>query len=150
MIHYALRCAAGHGFDAWFASSTGFDTQQRDRKIECPVCATSDIVKAPMTPRIATSRGAKSEPSRDIPPAVPAAPNPAPAAAARVVAEFCRMVEAQCDYVGGSFPEEARKIHYGETDARPIYGEATRQEADSLKEEGIEVAAIPWVRKPDA
>jgi hypothetical protein len=145
MIHYALHCASGHGFEAWFASSAAFETQADAGHVTCPVCDDRHIVKAPMAPRIIHGQGE----ARQSPAPLPATPH-ATGETMKMIAEFCRSVEANCDYVGQGFPEEARKIHYGETDPRPIYGEATPTEATALKEEGIAVAALPWVKKPDA
>ena len=146
MIRYALRCGTGHGFESWFASSAAFDELARDGHVTCPVCDDTHVEKAPMAPRIGTS---SPEPLPSTP-ELPALAGPPVAEAAAMIAAFCRSVETHCDYVGGGFPEEARKIHYGETDPRPIYGEASSQQARELKEEGVEIAAIPWVRKPDA
>ncbi len=148
MILYDLTCSQRHGFEGWFASSAEFDRQAADGQIACPVCEDRAIGKAPMAPRIA--RHAR------VPASERAAPPPAPSTApsdevTKMIGEFCKSVETTHDYVGKQFPEEARKIHYGEsTPKRPIYGEATKTEAVALKEEGIEIAPVPWVKKSDA
>ena len=162
MIHYDLRCARDHIFDAWFRDSAAFDELARQRKLSCPMCGSKKVVKAPMAPRIAKSVGEPEAPA----PALAAAPEPAmPQAVAaqggprmmammegrRQMLEAVRQhVEANCDYVGANFAEEARKIHYGEVEKRGIYGEATEEEATALADEGIEVQALPWPQRSDA
>ena len=160
MIHYDLRCGAGHEFDGWFKDSAAFERQAGAGFVECPVCGGTEVSKrlmAPAIPKKGRTRG-KEVP----PPPAPAAPaGPPPTAAtqaaagpvpAQLVALLQRMrteVERNCDYVGKEFAEEARRMHQGESDRRGIYGEATEAEAEALKEEGIEVARIPWVPRAD-
>ena len=162
MIHYDLRCAKDHVFDAWFRDSAAFDELARPRKLSCPMCGSKKVVKAPMAPRIAKSVGEAEAPA----PAPAAAPEPAmPQTVAaqggprmlamlegrRQMLEALRQhVEANCDYVGPNFAEEARKIHYGEVEKRGIYGEATEEEATELADEGIEVQSLPWPQRSDA
>jgi hypothetical protein len=162
MIVYDLRCGAGHVFEAWFKSSAAFDELAAAGLVTCPHCGDVNVVKAPMAPNIATH---KAEPA-------PAAPMPAPSPGVmaravaggktavmgpamaehvqRFLAEVRNHVEANFDYVGRGFAEEARKIHYGETTPRPIYGEASPSEAEALKDEGIDFLELPLPRKPDA
>lgn len=154
MIHYQLRCSEAHEFDGWFKDSAAFDRQAKRGLVECPACGGTKVERALMAPAVAT-RDAVRVPDEVLPP-VPAAPAPAKAAAGRlpahVVAMLQRMraeVEKNCDYVGPSFAEEARKIHRGESDRRGIYGESTPDEAEALAEEGIEIAQIPWVPRAD-
>jgi hypothetical protein len=149
MILYDLTCPNQHSFEGWFSSSADFDRQSEARQVACPYCEDRGVIRAPMAPRI--GRHART-PMAERPPHTPAA---APSAAAgelgRIVNEFCREVESNADYVGKEFPEEARKIHYGETTKRrTIYGEATIKDAVELKDEGIDVTPIPWVKKSDA
>jgi len=150
MIVYELRCSAGHGFEAWFRNSDTYDQQHAAHQISCPMCGIDDVSKAPMAPRIAKSRG---EP-------VPVQNTPAPPQG-QVTSEQMRLVMSKiaelnkhiaetCDYVGKDFPEEARKIHYGEVEHHEIYGEATQDEAAELREEGIAVASVPWIRRSDS
>lgn len=138
MILYQLRCAKHHEFEAWFRDSATFDAQSRKSAVECPFCGDSKVVKAPMAPRLA--KGHASE----------AAEGQAREVAGKVIqamAKLRRHVEENCEYVGGRFPEEARRIHYGEAEERGIYGEATREEAVELKEEGVEVYPLPVPRR---
>lgn len=165
MIHYQLRCAAGHAFDGWFQDSAGFDRQAKAGLVECPHCGSTKVERALMAPAIRKSRR-KALPTPAPAPEAEAPPAPVPAtqpeaASARVaagpmpaqlVALLQRMraeVEKNCDYVGKEFAEEARKIHMGETEERGIYGEATQAEAEALAEEGIDIARLPWVPRAD-
>jgi hypothetical protein len=161
MILYELRCGAGHGFEAWFRNSDTYDLQRAADQIYCPVCGGGDVSKAPMAPRIGRSggrsRGEVAVPeSSNPPPADGAAPalSPQDHEKMRVVlskiAELNRHIADTCDYVGGAFAEEARKIHYGEVPRREIYGEASPAEAAELREEGISVASLPWLRRTDS
>lgn len=160
MIHYALRCAAGHEFDGWFKSSTSFDAQSTGGLLDCPLCGSTEVARALMAPRVNTSPAlappAPAEPTKAI--AVPAAA-PAPTSTAvtglpdqvRAVLQRIRAeVEQKCEYVGPAFPEAARRMHLGEHPARAIYGEATPDEAASLAEDGIDVTRIPWVPRADS
>jgi hypothetical protein len=167
MIRFSLRCANGHEFDSWFKDGATFDRMSGGGLVECPVCGDTHVAKALMTPAIAKPRGVKGRPeAAPLPAAAPvAAPTPAappPAEGprlaagpmpAQVLALLQRMraeVEKNCDYVGGSFAEEARRIHHGEAEARGIYGEASDDEAEALRDEGIDVARLPWVPHSDS
>ena len=129
MIAYALHCHKGHEFDGWFRDSTMFDEQARSGHLRCPSCNSVRIEKAIMAPAV---NGTKK--------------NPATANAAQVrqfATGLRKYVQENADYVGPNFAEEARKIHYGETAERHIYGEATAEEAHELIEEGLDVAPLP-------
>ncbi|WP_374300122.1 DUF1178 family protein [Ferrovibrio sp.] len=139
MIKYELKCRKDHVFEAWFYDSATYDKQAAGGKIVCPVCNSRKITKAPMAPRIGKSKGE-----------VAAAEAKEVAVAMKALRELRDHVEKNADYVGDQFAEEARKIHYGEADKRNIYGEATKEEARELTEEGIDVAMIPWVPRGDA
>jgi hypothetical protein len=133
MIVYALRCGEGHAFEGWFASGAAFDAQLVEGKLVCPMCPSRAIEKAPMAPSLSSAVGQqKSAP---------------PAEELRKMRQFMtglrKHVMESAENVGSSFPEEARKIHYGEVEPRPIYGEATVKEAVELVEEGVEVAPLP-------
>ncbi|MDE8344705.1 MAG: DUF1178 family protein [Acidocella sp.] len=153
MIHYQLRCAAGHEFDGWFASCAGFEHQAEKRLVLCPVCADTDITRALMAPSIRPkARPAAASPAA---PALPV-PGPKPTAGALLpdhlriaLRQIREEVEKRCDYVGPDFANEARRIHYGEAEARGIYGEGSESEIESLADEGIEVSHIPWVKLSD-
>jgi hypothetical protein len=150
MIHYQVQCSEGHGFDGWFASAESFDTQARRGLLQCPVCGDTKVARALMAPAVPKKgRTARPAPSTEPPRQVAVAPERMPD---HVRARLQRMraeVERHCDYVGGNFAEEARRIHAGESEARGIYGETTPEEAEALAEDGIEVARIPWVPRAD-
>jgi hypothetical protein len=153
MIVYELRCTAGHGFEAWFRNSDAYDQQHAAHQITCPVCGIGDVSKAPMAPRIARSR--EVVPVQNMPTPAQGAPGPqiSPEQMRMVmskIAELNKHIADTCDYVGKDFAEEARKIHYGEAEHREIYGEATPNEAEELREEGIAVARVPWIRRNDS
>ncbi len=139
MILFDLKCANEHVFEAWFKDSETFDHQVEGAEIACPVCGDTEIEKALMAPRLAKG-------DREI--AKKAVEHAKRYAA--FASEVRRHVEDNCDYVGPDFAEEARKIHYGETEARGIYGEANDKDAKSLDDEGIEVQRIPWAPREDA
>ena len=133
MIKYSLRCSANHQFEGWFSSSADFDRQKEEALLECPVCGSPDVEKALMAPAVRTSRrAARNEAMETI--------RKEWNAAAKKAQEH---VEKNFENVGKSFPEEARKQHYGEAKAKPIYGEATPKEVKELKDEGVSVAPVP-------
>lgn len=140
MINYSVKCRNNHQFDGWFKDSATFDKQAKAKQIECPSCGDTKVSKAPMAPRISK----KSSASRQ---ADESRANEVAQELAEAVGKIREHVEANCDYVGTEFAEEARKIHYGEADERGIYGEATVEEAKDLDDEGIDVLPLPKVRK---
>jgi hypothetical protein len=157
MIHYDLQCDAEHRFDGWFKDSGSFDRQAANGMLECPVCGDTKVVRALMTPSV-PKKGRALVPAPAQPPEKPAASPPAPVAVAgqrmpdHVRAMLMRMrqeVERNCDYVGQQFADEARRIHNGESTARGIYGEASKDDVEALAEDGIEVAQIPWLPRAD-
>jgi hypothetical protein len=135
MIRYSLRCDRDHEFEAWFRSSTDYDRAAAAGENVCPVCASTAVVKAPMAPSVA---GARKEEKMTL-----AAPDPKSRAMREALKELRKRVTENADYVGDRFAEEARKIHYQETEARGIYGEATSEEASALAEEGIAFQPLP-------
>jgi hypothetical protein len=156
MIRFSLRCDNGHEFDSWFKDGAAYDRMAAAGLVECPACGDTRVAKALMTPAIAKLRGAKGRPETSAPaqqvPATPAARAAAGPLPAQLLALLQRMraeIERSCDYVGADFAEEARRIHYGEAEARGIYGEASDEEAEALREEGIAVARLPWVPRSD-
>lgn len=135
MISFNLRCTKDHEFEGWFKDSAGFEEQIAKKKIECPICGNRKVEKALSRPNISSSRSqtaAQAEASSKM---------------REVLREFRRTIETTHEHVGDRFAEEARKIHYGESEARGIYGEATGEEAKSLADEGIAVAQIPWIEE---
>ncbi|MBM3645655.1 MAG: DUF1178 family protein [Alphaproteobacteria bacterium] len=155
MILYRLRCSAGHEFESWFRDSKTYERQERRALIGCPICGDTKVERALMAPRIGKATGAvEVEPPAAAPaPEAPAVPEAAMAAMTRRMPKELRdallkaraEVEKNCDYVGGQFAEEARKIHYGESDKRGIYGETSDAEAEALADEGIEFGRLPWI-----
>ena len=136
MILFTLRCAQGHEFEGWFRNGDGFEAQQKAGEVACPECGDTSVEKAVMAPRLARSR----ETSPPI----------SPAQFRAALLEMRRQVEANCDYVGPRFAEEARRIHYGEIDPHGIYGEATEDQSRELSDEGIKFGRIPWVAPTDS
>jgi hypothetical protein len=151
MIRYSLRCDRGHGFESWFQSSSAYESQEKRGLVNCPACGSAKVERAIMAPQIVSKQG------RDI-----AAPAPSPAPATDVTApastplmmaqerelraklkELRDHIVKNADNVGERFPNEARKMHYGDIEHRPIYGEASPDEARSLIDEGVEVSPLP-------
>jgi hypothetical protein len=135
VIVYTLVCGDGHAFEGWFKDSAAYDAQAAGGSLSCPSCGNASIQKAIMAPAVkgsATKAKGASEPT--------------PAERQKMqqfAAGFRKFVEENAEYVGRRFPEEARKIHYGQAEERGIYGESTVAEAKELIEEGIEVAPMP-------
>ena len=149
MIRYSLRCERGHAFESWFQSSSAYDSQVKRKLVTCPECGSAKVEKSIMAPQIVSRKGRASA-------------APAPAASTDVTApastplmmaqerelraklrELRDHIVKNADNVGERFPNEARKMHYGDIEHRPIYGEASPDEARSLIEEGVEVSPLP-------
>jgi hypothetical protein len=149
MIHYHLRCERGHAFESWFQSSSAYEAQEKRELVNCPICGSAKVERAIMAPQIVTRKGRESA-------------APAPAAATDVTApastpllmaqerelraklkELRDHIVKNADNVGERFPNEARKMHYGDIEHRPIYGEASPDEARALIDEGVDVAPLP-------
>lgn len=141
MIRYDLICDKGHDFDGWFSDSASYEKQAQRGFVECTVCGSNKVEKQLMAPRVGTKSNKKSESKPQRMAAVPDDPRLAQMMA--MMREVRAQVEQNAENVGDKFAEEARKIHYGETEERGIYGNATRDEAVSLIEEGIEVHPLP-------
>lgn len=139
MIRYDLVCSSGHEFDGWFSNSDAFEKQCKAGLVECPVCGKSDVSKALMAPGIP----AKSNTKTDTAAPVHNAPVPSQPELAEMIRKVREHVAENSEYVGDKFADEARKIHYEETEQRGIYGEATQKDAEDLREEGIEVHPLP-------
>ncbi len=136
MILFDLRCAQDHLFEGWFSDSEGFEAQVASGDVLCPVCGDAQIEKALMAPNLTDGKK------------VDASQNEHAANAVQMLYQMKKEVEDNCDNVGGDFAEEARKIHYGETERRNIYGNATIEEAAELEDEDIEFGALPWPDEP--
>ncbi len=163
MIRYALSCENNHQFEAWFSGSAAFDEQSSSGHVLCPVCGSTAVDKALMTPSVSTARkkeiraemvrpdadrtdkahiddGPKPDSSAPVP---VASNNAVPEEFLKAMRTIRDTVKKNADYVGQGFAEEARKIHYGESEERGIYGEASAEDVNGLKEEGIDVMPLP-------
>ena len=143
MIRYTLRCARGHQFESWFQSSSAYESQERRHLINCPSCGSAEIERAIMAPQIVSKKGRE--------PAQPAPASPVEATATESTSlmmaqerelrsklkELRDHIVKNADNVGDRFPNEARKMHYGDIEHRPIYGEASPEEARALIDEGV-------------
>lgn len=127
-----LRCAHDHRFEGWFGSDDDFESQTDRGLVSCPACGDSAISRLPTAPRLNVSAAKQGEVPVDTSVALQAA-----------WTQALRRVMAQTEDVGERFPEEARRIHYGEVEARGIRGQASREDAQALRDEGIEVVALP-------
>lgn len=143
-----LQCSHGHGFEGWFGSEDDYQSQFERGLVECPLCADKAVTRLPSAPRLNLS-GSREEvmvPSSGR----PAAPTPEQASVEALWLGAVRHVMANTEDVGERFAEEARRIHYGEVEARDIYGQATIEEAKELLEEGITVRPLPELPKLDS
>ena len=151
MIRYNLRCERGHGFESWFQSSAAYESQEKRKLVSCPACGSAKVERAIMAPQIVSKRASRAEPE---PVASSAATEAATPASTPLMMAHERELRAKikelrdhivknADNVGERFPNEARKMHYGDIEHRPIYGEASPEEARSLIEEGVEVSPLP-------
>ena len=158
MILYRLRCSQGHEFESWFKDSKTYERQEKKSLIGCAVCGDSKVARAIMAPRIGKGGGqAEVETQPALPAPVATAEQQQAeqkmAALARHMPKELREallkvraeVEKNCEHVGPKFADEARKIHYGESNKRGIYGETSDEEAEALAEEGIEFGRLPWI-----
>ena len=141
MIRYDLICEDGHEFDGWFSNSAAFDDQSRRGLVSCIHCGSTRIEKQLMAPGIPVNSNRRTEaPAR---PVLASAFDPKQEKIAQLLRELRKTVEENSEYVGEKFAEEARKIHYEETEKRGIYGETTADDAKALIEEGIEIHPLP-------
>lgn len=160
MIHYQLRCGQSHGFDGWFKDSASFEKQSRRGLIECPECGGTDVERALMSPSLTkreqlpapVAQPPVSAEATVVPPGKALEKQVAGHVPAQMLAALQRMraeVEKNCDYVGPNFADQARAMSRGEVEPKGIYGEATEEQVESLADEGISVAKIPWVPRAD-
>ncbi len=168
MIRYALACDQGHSFESWFQNSAAYDKQAKRALVTCPVCGSAKVEKAMMAPNLSSGSAEAAGPQPPGPSPAPPNPTPPPLQPAPMppmppmppknpvammspperelrqkLKELRDHITKNASYVGPRFPEEARKIHYGETEHRSIYGEASPEEAKELHEEGIEFHPLP-------
>ncbi len=166
MIVFDLKCSLDHEFEAWFRSSDHYQEQLTFDEIECPYCGSVDITKSLMAPTVGVKGNARQTRHSEIRErrdeaaaaaagdkvlggtfGVTSLPSELQEELDKVLKSVRSHVEDNCEYVGDRFPEEARKIYYGESKERGIYGEATLEESDELSEEGIDVFPLPLARK---
>lgn len=137
MIKYSLICDKEHVFEGWFGSGEDYENQRKRGFVECPSCGSNRISKALMAPNVSGTK------KKDVVPMAAMQQAQVPAEMMERLRKFKKHVESNAENVGDRFPEEARKIHYGEAEVRDIYGKASLQEAASLAEEGVDVMPIP-------
>lgn len=135
MILYRLICSRGHEFESWFRDSETYDRQAAQKAVSCPFCDSTHVSKAIMAPHVARGKEDSSRP--------PALRDESHAALRAMIQELREKIAASTEDVGARFPEEARRIHDGEAEARAIRGRASFEEAKALLEEGIEISPIP-------
>ncbi|UYV38676.1 DUF1178 family protein [Rhodobacteraceae bacterium D3-12] len=139
MICFTLKCSEGHQFESWFQSTEAYDSLKKAGHVACAVCGSADVEKAIMAPRVSTARKTQDAGAKDAGPlSAPASP------AEQALAKLKAHVEANSDYVGMEFAQEARAMHDGDAPERPIYGEARLDEAKKLIEDGVPVAPLPF------
>jgi hypothetical protein len=160
MIRYNLRCERGHAFESWFQSSAAYESQEKRKLVNCPACGSAKVERAIMAPQIVGKKGrdnrdnAKENAKENSMPAAAAATDVAAAGSTPLMMAQERELRAKlkelrdhivknADNVGERFPNEARKLHYGDIEHRPIYGEASPDEARALIDEGVEVSPLP-------
>ncbi|MBO6783948.1 MAG: DUF1178 family protein [Alphaproteobacteria bacterium] len=141
MISFNLICKNDHEFEGWFQNSADFDKQSKKKLVECPVCGDTKVEKSIMAPAVGAKsavraqRVEKAEAQKKL---------------RKMLGEVRDYVETNFDDVGDEFPDEARKIYYGESEERGIYGNATEEEARELAEEGVPVGKLPWPKRMDS
>ena len=150
MIRYNLRCDRGHAFESWFQSSSAYESQEKRKLVSCPACGSVKVERAIMAPRIV---GKKKDRAGPAPPSAASTEVAAPSSTPLMMAQERELraklkelrdhIVKNADNVGERFPNEARKMHYGDIEHRPIYGEASPEEARSLIDEGVEVSPLP-------
>jgi hypothetical protein len=138
MINFNMTCAEGHEFGGWFLNSESFEKQVKKKQIVCPTCGDTVVSKSIMAPAVA----AKSE--------IKETRKSKAAELRKMLGEVRDHIEKNFDDVGDDFPEEARRIYYGETEARDIYGNASNDEAEELADEGVPVGRVPWIKRPNS
>jgi hypothetical protein len=138
MISFNLICSKGHEFGGWFPSSDSFETQVKKKQVPCPDCGDTKVSKSIMAPTVAAKSTVKEKRKADA------------AKLRKMLGEVRDHVEKNFDDVGDEFPEEARRIYYGESEPRDIYGNASDEEAEDLADEGVPVGRLPWLKRPNS
>ena len=151
MIRYSLRCERGHAFESWFQSSAAYESQEKRKLVSCPACGSVKVERAIMAPQIVSKKGREASvpATAEAPAAEATSQGSTPLLMAQELELRAKIKELRdhivknADNVGERFPNEARKMHYGDIEHRPIYGEASPEEARSLIDEGVEVSPLP-------
>jgi hypothetical protein len=152
MIRYSLRCERGHAFESWFQSSAAYESQEKRKLVSCPSCGSVKVERAIMAPQIVSKKGregARNAPAAEVASTEVTATESTPLLMAQErelrakIKELRDHIVKNADNVGERFPNEARKMHYGDIEHRPIYGEASADEARALIDEGVEVSPLP-------
>jgi len=149
MIRYNLRCEKGHAFESWFQSSAAYEAQEKRKLVSCPTCGSVKVERAIMAPQIVTRKGREQTPPPPTTTAEAGGSESTPLLMAQELELRTKLKELRdhivknADNVGERFPNEARKMHYGDIEHRPIYGEASAEEARALIDEGVEVSPLP-------
>ncbi|MGY3441133.1 MULTISPECIES: DUF1178 family protein [unclassified Bradyrhizobium] len=149
MIRYTLRCERGHQFESWFQSSSAYESQERRHLIDCPSCGSDKVERAIMAPRVVSKKGREPAQKAPVAPVEAASTESTSLMMAQErelrskLKELRDHIVKNADNVGERFPNEARKMHYGDIEHRPIYGEASPEEARALIDEGVEVSPLP-------
>ncbi|MBO6717602.1 MAG: DUF1178 family protein [Rhizobiaceae bacterium] len=136
MIRFSLCCDRDHDFDGWFRNNDDFETQKKRGLVSCPVCNSAKVEKALMAPSVQSSRKREK---------VALGMNAEQRRLMGQLKELTDKLKENADYVGDKFAEEARKIHFGETDPRGIYGEASKEEVKDLLEDGVSIMPLPTI-----
>ena len=134
MIRFSLHCDQAHEFEGWFRDNADYDTQAKRGFVDCPVCGSKKVSKALMAPAVSTGRKKEK---------MALAANAEQKKLIAALKEMAKQVRDNAENVGDKFAEEARKIHFGEAEARGIYGEATPEEARELIEDGVDFMPLP-------
>lgn len=145
MIRYALKCAAGHGFESWFADAGAYEALLQAGQLTCPICGDAQIDKALMAPSVRPARKAEARAEAGSPPVQPGALSAPNAPQEQALAALRRKIEENSEYVGADFATEARRMHEGDSPERAIHGEAKLDEARRLIEDGIPVVPLPFL-----
>ena len=138
MISFNLTCSKGHEFGGWFPNSASFEKQVKKKQIACPDCGDTAVSKSVMAPAVTAKSVVREKRKAES------------AKLRKMLADVRDHVEKNFDHVGDQFPEEARRIYYGESEARDIYGNASDAEADELADEGVPVGRLPWIKRPNS
>lgn len=156
MIIFELACTNGHRFEGWFGSTNDYTQQREAQMVRCPLCEDAEVAKVPSA-RVHVGKGVSVELPSQAAPAPESVPTQPPTPKTSAVAGFppafiaqLRAMVREADDVGARFPEEARKIHYDESPARSIRGQASKEEAEALREEGIEFSSLPSFLSEDS